>query len=81
MLKIRLEPFLTMALINAAGGIIGLPFLITLGWPASESNLSLLASTILHLAYYLALTGAYQRADMSQVYPIARGPDDDNAFF
>ena len=73
MLKIRLEPFLTMVLINAAGGIIGLPFLITLGWPASESNLSLLASTILHLAYYLALTGAYQRADMSQVYPIARG--------
>ena len=73
MLKIRLEPFLTMVLINAAGGAIGLPFLIYWGWPASESYPSLLASTLLHLGYYLALTGAYKRADMGQVYPVARG--------
>ena len=62
-----------MVLINAAGGIIGLPFLIILGWPNSESYPSLLASTLLHLGYYFALTSAYKRADMGQVYPIARG--------
>lgn len=73
MLKIRLEPFLTMVLINAAGGLIGIPFLILWGWPAPESHPSLLASTLLHLAYYFTLTSAYKRADMGQVYPIARG--------
>ena len=73
MLKIRLEPFLTMVLINAAGGLIGVPFLILWGWPAPESYPLLLASTLLHLAYYLTLTSAYKRADMGQVYPIARG--------
>lgn len=73
MLKIRLEPFLTMVLINAAGGLIGMPFLILWGWPAPESYPSLLASILLHLSYYLTLTSAYKRADMGQVYPIARG--------
>ena len=62
-----------MVLINAAGGLIGLPFLIYFGWPQSESWPWLGASTVLHLAYYFALTGAYKRADMGQVYPIARG--------
>ncbi|WP_261404726.1 DMT family transporter [Chenggangzhangella methanolivorans] len=31
------------------------------------------SSIALHLGYYLALTAAYARADMSQIYPIARG--------
>jgi drug/metabolite transporter (DMT)-like permease len=32
-----------------------------------------MGSVVLHLGYYLALTEAYRRADMSQIYPIARG--------
>ena len=31
------------------------------------------ASVVLELAYFLLLTGAYQRSDVSLVYPIARG--------
>ncbi len=33
----------------------------------------LVASIILHLAYYYGLTEAYRTGDLSQVYPIARG--------
>ncbi len=73
LLKIRLDPFLAMVLINGAGGVIGIPILMITGWPNFASLLWLIASTILHLGYYFALTAAYRRADMSQVYPIARG--------
>jgi len=62
-----------MVLINAAGGVIALPFLFWTGLPKIESLGWLIASTILHLGYYFALTAAYRRADMSQVYPVARG--------
>jgi drug/metabolite transporter (DMT)-like permease len=73
LLKIRLDPFLAMVLINGAGGLIGLPALMITGLPNSESLPWLGASTLLHLGYYFALTSAYRRADMGQVYPIARG--------
>lgn len=62
-----------MVLINATGGIIALPFLFWTGLPNLASLGWLVASTVLHLAYYFTLTAAYRRADMSQVYPIARG--------
>lgn len=73
MLKIRLDPFLAMVLINAAGGAIGVPVLLWFGLPALASLPWLIASTVLHLGYYFALTGAYRLADMGQVYPVARG--------
>ncbi len=73
LLKIRLDPFLAMVLINAAGGVIGVPAMLYFGLPKVESLPWLIASTVLHLGYYFALTGAYRLADMGQVYPIARG--------
>lgn len=72
-LKVRLEPFLAMALITAAAGVIGLPFLLVLGPPRLEAWPWLIGSIVLHLGYYCGLTEAYRRADMGQVYPIARG--------
>lgn len=53
--------------------MISLPFLIWFGLPAAPSWPWLGASVVLHMAYYLFLTGAYRLADMGQVYPIARG--------
>ncbi|MCF3948215.1 EamA family transporter [Acidiphilium sp. AL] len=72
-LKVRLEPFLVMTLITASAGLIGLPFLLVLGVPKAASWPWLLGSLVLHLGYYVTLTEAYRRAEMSQVYPIARG--------
>jgi drug/metabolite transporter (DMT)-like permease len=62
-----------MVLINLAASIIAIPVLIYTGLPQSESWPWLFISTVVHVAYYFALTEAYRRADMSQVYPIARG--------
>jgi drug/metabolite transporter (DMT)-like permease len=50
-----------------------LPALLITGLPNQEAWLWVLISTVLHLFYYLFLAEAYRRADMSQVYPIARG--------
>jgi len=72
-LKLRIEPFLAMALVTAGAGVVGLPGLVWFGFPKAEAWPWLIASIVLHLGYYLALTAAYARADMSQIYPIARG--------
>lgn len=72
-LKLDLEPFLAMTLITTACGIVGLPLLAIYGLPVAAAWPWLLGSIVLHLAYYVTLTAAYARADMSQIYPIARG--------
>src|SRR5689334_24293702 len=72
-LKVKIEPFLAMALVNGAAGLMGLVLLAFTGLPASASWGWLAASTALHLAYFLCLTEAYRHADMGVVYPIARG--------
>src|SRR5215203_1180011 len=72
-LKVKLDPFLAMTLITACAGVVSLPLLVAFGFPRIESWPWLGASLILHLCYYGTLTSAYRRADMSQIYPIARG--------
>jgi drug/metabolite transporter (DMT)-like permease len=72
-LKVRLEPFLAMTLITGCAGVVAIPLLVAFGWPKAAAWPWLIGSIVLHLAYYIALTEAYRRADMSQVYPIARG--------
>ena len=73
LVKIKLDPFLAMTLIAVSCGIIALPALAITGLPNEEAWVWVALSTALHLAYYLFLAEAYRRADMSQVYPIARG--------
>jgi len=72
-LKLRIEPFLAMTLVTAGAGLVALPVWPFFGAPKLEAWPWLLGSIALHLGYYIALTKAYERADMSQVYPIARG--------
>jgi drug/metabolite transporter (DMT)-like permease len=72
-LKLRLEPLAAMTLIAACSGLVGIPFLAWFGWPRAEAWPWLVGSVALHVGYYIALTEAYRRADMGQVYPIARG--------
>ncbi|MCK0196238.1 EamA family transporter [Ancylobacter sp. 6x-1] len=72
-LKIRLDPFLAVVLVNAACGIIALPAAIWFGLPPLHVWPWIFASIAIHLVYYLTLSGAYRLADMGQVYPVARG--------
>jgi drug/metabolite transporter (DMT)-like permease len=72
-LKLNLEPFLAMTLIAGASGVMALPALAAFGFPVLPAWPWLAGSILLHLGYYVVLSAAYARADMSQVYPIARG--------
>ena len=72
-LKIRIEPLLAIGLVNASAGVFGLMLMSQTGFPIAASWPWLGASAVLHLLYALALTKAYERADMGLVYPIARG--------
>ena len=72
-LKLKLEPFLAMTLVTGAAGLAGVPGLLAFGWPILPAWPWLIGSIVLHLGYSLALAEAYRRADMSQIYPIARG--------
>ena len=72
-LKVKLEPFLAMTLITGAGGLVGVPLLVAFGFPRLEAWPWLMASVVINLGYYFALSEAYRRADMGQIYPIARG--------
>ncbi|MBZ6078043.1 EamA family transporter [Microvirga puerhi] len=72
-LKLKLDPLLAMTRITTMAGVIAIPALAWFGMPRLESWPWLAGSIVLHLGYYVALTEAYRHADMSQVYPIARG--------
>ncbi|PZQ18899.1 MAG: EamA family transporter [Ancylobacter novellus] len=72
-LKLRIDPFLAMVLVTIGAGVAALPGVFVFGPPRAEAWPWIAGSVALHLGYNLALTEAYRRADMSQVYPIARG--------
>lgn len=55
------------------GAIVALPLLFATGLPSSVAWPFLGVSILLHFTYALVLAAAYDRADLSVVYPIARG--------
>ena len=71
--KARLEPILAMTLVVISCGLVASPFLIGFGPPRAAAWPYVIGSILLHLVYYVVLAEAYRRAEMSQVYPIARG--------
>jgi drug/metabolite transporter (DMT)-like permease len=73
LIKKRLDPFATIAIITVFCGLVALPALPIVGLPPLVAWPWVLASVALHLAYYIGLTEAYRTGDLSQVYPIARG--------
>lgn len=73
MVKARLEPILAMTLVVMACGLVAIPFMAWFAPPRAAARPYVAASLALHLVYYLGLAEAYRRAEMSQVYPIARG--------
>lgn len=72
-LKLKIEPFMALTLMILSCAVIGLPFAIALGAPRMAAWPWMFGSIALHLFYNLTLAEAYRRAEMSQVYPVARG--------
>jgi drug/metabolite transporter (DMT)-like permease len=55
------------------GGILFMPFLPVVGVPGADTLPFLAASSVVHVVYVVALTRAYDHADFSLAYPLARG--------
>ncbi len=62
-----------LVVMSAAQGLFGLALGLMIGLPPAHVWPWLLASGVLHAAYKLFLAFAYERGDLSRVYPIARG--------
>ncbi len=64
---------LDIVLIHAIGCLIGVPLLLVWGLPSAAALPWLAASVAIHLAYYIALAGAYRHGDLGFAYPLMRG--------
>ncbi|WP_328187221.1 EamA family transporter [Marinobacter sp. OP 3.4] len=67
------EPFIRLAITNGFGGLVMLGPALYLGLPDPASWPFLFGSMVVHLAYYAFLSYGYRVADLSLLYPIARG--------
>ena len=73
LIKIGLDPLSTTTLISIGSGVMALVLAPFVGVPAAAAWPWLIASVIIHLFYFIALTESYRTGDLGQVYPIARG--------
>lgn len=73
LLKLDLEPIAATVLVAVASGAVVVPFAFFSGLPRAEAWPYLIASAIVHVAYFAALAEAYRSGDFGHVYPIARG--------
>jgi drug/metabolite transporter (DMT)-like permease len=62
-----------MMVLSAVQGAIGLAMALTRPLPGGEVLPWLIASALVHSAYKVFLTFAYEHGDLSRVYPLARG--------
>jgi drug/metabolite transporter (DMT)-like permease len=67
------DPMLDTALIVAGTSLVCVPLLPFVPLPARDAWPFALASMAIHFAYYLLLTAAYRRGDLSFAYPLMRG--------
>lgn len=67
------DKFQGMVLLSVAHGFIGLAMIVVSPLPTMAAIPWLAASVALHLWYKFFLSSAYERGDLSRVYPIARG--------
>lgn len=67
------DRLLTQATLICTGSLIALLFVPFVPLPGPEAWPFVILSTVIHTVYYALLVAGYERGDLSQVYPIARG--------
>ncbi|TFY98580.1 EamA family transporter [Ramlibacter rhizophilus] len=73
LVKSSTDKALDNALISLFGALLALPLVAGLGLPAATAWPWLLASALIHVGYYIALTQAYRHGDLGLTYPLMRG--------
>ena len=73
LVKSSTDKALDTATIHIVGSILALPLLLVTGWPPPQAWPFILASVVIHIGYYIALTGAYRHGDLGLTYPLMRG--------
>jgi drug/metabolite transporter (DMT)-like permease len=73
LVKLKLDRFLSLCLIQTIMGFMGLAMVAVFPWPNPACLPYAVTSGVLHLGYNLFLARSYRTGDLSQVYPIARG--------
>lgn len=73
LVRMQADRLVSLATLQAFMGAVGIGLIVLFGLPEPESYGFALASGVLHTGYNLFLVRAYRAADLSQVYPIARG--------
>ena len=73
MMKSGGAPEYSIAAFQLVGGVICLALTPMVPLPDPASWPMIIASVIIHNAYYFTLAQAYRTGDLSQVYPIFRG--------
>jgi drug/metabolite transporter (DMT)-like permease len=73
LVKLKLDRFLSLFLLQTLMGVMGIAMLFFFAWPSRASLPYALVSGMLHTGYNIFLARSYRHGDLSQVYPIARG--------
>jgi phosphonate utilization associated putative membrane protein len=73
LVKSSTDKALDTAVIHLIGSVLGLPLLLAVGWPPAAAWPYILVSVLIHIGYYIALTGAYRHGDLGLTYPLMRG--------
>ena len=64
---------LDMAVIHLIGSFLAIPLVLVVGWPSAAAWPFIGTSVVIHIGYYLALTGAYRHGELGLTYPLMRG--------
>lgn len=73
LVKSSSDKSLDMAVIHLIGSFLAIPLVALVGWPAAAAWPFIAASVVIHIAYYIATTQAYQHGDLGLTYPLMRG--------
>ncbi len=73
LVKSSADKALDTATIHVVGSLLAVPLVLLVGWPPAAAWPFILASATIHIAYYIALTGAYKHGDLGLTYPLMRG--------
>ncbi len=73
LVKLNIDRFLAMFLLQTLMGVMGIAMLLVFTAPSAASLPFALSSGVLHTGYNLFLARSYRTGDLSVVYPVARG--------